>query len=116
MKRLAAYSPWFIEEPTAPDDILGHLEIRKALEPYGIAVATGEQCPNMTIWKQLFKANAIDIAQVDTCRVGGFNEVLAILLMAAKFPWFFKWTDEIDMRCPSYLTAVALDFPNTCRI
>jgi len=84
MKQLAEYKPWFIEEPTSPDDILGHARIRRALEPYGVGVATGEQCQNRVIWKQLFQVGAIDIAQIDACRVGGVNEVLCILLMAKK--------------------------------
>lgn len=85
MKQLAEYNPWFIEEPTSPDDILGHARIRQALKPYGVGVATGEQCQNRVIWKQLFQANAIDIAQIDACRMGGVNEVLAVLLMANKY-------------------------------
>jgi|SRR5579859_5923954 len=90
MKQLAEYKPWFIEEPTSPDDILGHARIRRELEPYGIGVATGEQCQNRVIWKQLFQAGAIDIAQIDACRVGGVNEVLSILLMAKKSPYKFQ--------------------------
>jgi L-galactonate dehydratase len=84
MKQLAEYKPWFIEEPTSPDDIIGHSRIREALKPYGIGVATGEQCQNRVTWKQLFQTNAIDIAQIDACRLGGVNEVLAVLLMAHK--------------------------------
>jgi L-galactonate dehydratase len=84
MKQLAEYKPWFIEEPTSPDDILGHATIRQALAPYGIGVATGEQCQNRVIWKQLFQSDAIDIAQIDACRMGGVNEVLSVLLMANK--------------------------------
>jgi len=91
MKQLAKYKPWFIEEPTSPDDILGHATIRKALKPYGVGVATGEQCQNRVMWKQLFQAEAIDIAQIDACRLGGVNEVLAVLLMAKKlfFPMVY---------------------------
>ena len=85
MKQLAHYKPWFIEEPTSPDDILGHAKIRRELKPYGVGVATGEQCQNRVIWKQLFQAEAIDVAQIDACRVGGVNEVLVILLMAKKW-------------------------------
>ena len=85
VKQLAEYKPWFIEEPTSPDDILGHTEIRRALACYGIKVATGEQCQNRVIWKQLFQARAIDIAQIDACHLGGVNEVLAVLLMAKKY-------------------------------
>jgi L-galactonate dehydratase len=85
MTQLAKYKPWFIEEPTSPDDILGHATIRRALKPYGVGVATGEQCQNRVIWKQLFQADAIDIAQIDACRLGGVNEVLSVLLMAKKY-------------------------------
>jgi len=83
MKSLARYDPWWIEEPTSPDDVLGHAAIARAVAP--IQVATGEACANRVIFKQLFQANAIGVCQVDSCRVGGVNEVLSILLMAAKF-------------------------------
>jgi L-galactonate dehydratase len=85
MKQLAEYKLWFIEEPTSPDDILGHAAIRKALKPYNIGTATGEMCHNRVIFKQLLQAEAIDVCQIDACRLGGVNEVLAVLLMAAKF-------------------------------
>ncbi len=84
MKRFAVYKPWFIEEPTSPDDALGHAEIKKALEPYGIGVATGEHGMNGVFFKQLFQANSITVCQPDACRLGGVNEFLAVLLMAAK--------------------------------
>lgn len=71
-------------EPTSPDDILGHATVRKALYPH-TKVATGEHIQNRVIFKQLFQKHAIDFCQVDACRVGGVNEVLAILLMAKKF-------------------------------
>jgi L-alanine-DL-glutamate epimerase-like enolase superfamily enzyme len=93
MKQLSVYKPWFIEEPTSPDDILGHARIRQELKPYGVGVATGEQCQNRVIWKQLFQANAIDVAQVDACRLGGVNEVLSVLLMACKFAHNLHITD-----------------------
>lgn len=83
MAALAAFSPYWIEEPTSPDDILGHAKIAKAVAP--IKVATGEHCQNRVMFKQLMQANAIEICQIDSCRVGGVNEILAILLMAAKF-------------------------------
>lgn len=83
MQQLAAFHPFWIEEPTSPDDILGHATIARAVAP--IRVATGEHVQNRIIFKQLFQANAIGICQIDACRVGGVNEVLAILLMAAKF-------------------------------
>ncbi len=83
MRALAEVQPWWIEEPTSPDDVLGHREIAKALAP--IKVATGEHVQNRVIFKQLMQLNAISFCQVDACRVGGVNEVLAILLLAAKF-------------------------------
>lgn len=83
MAALAAYKPYWIEEPTSPDDILGHAKIARAIAP--IKVATGEHCQNRVMFKQLMQANAIEICQIDSCRVGGVNEILAILLMAAKF-------------------------------
>ncbi len=83
VKELAQFKPWFIEEPTSPDDILGHAKIAEAVAP--IKVATGEHCQNRVIFKQLLQANAIGICQIDSCRVGGVNEILAILLMAEKF-------------------------------
>jgi len=72
-----------MEEPTSPDDVLGHAAIAKAIAP--IRVATGEHCQNRVIFKQLLQAKAIGFCQVDACRLGGVNEVLAVLLMAAKF-------------------------------
>src|SRR5437867_10637595 len=83
MKALARFDPWWIEEPTSPDDALGHAAIATAIAPIG--VATGEACANRVIFKQLLQAKAIEFCQIDSCRVGGVNEVLSILLMAAKF-------------------------------
>ena len=83
MQHLSAFNPLWIEEPTSPDDILGHAAIARAVAP--VRVATGEHVQNRIIFKQLFQSNAIGICQIDACRVGGVNEVLAILLMAAKF-------------------------------
>ena len=83
MQHLAAFDPLWIEEPTSPDDILGHAAIARAVAP--VRVATGEHVQNRIIFKQLFQSNAIGICQIDACRVGGVNEVLAILLLAAKF-------------------------------
>lgn len=83
MKHLAAFDPWWIEEPTSPDDVLGHAAIAKAIAPIG--VATGEHCQNRVIFKQLMQADAIRFCQLDACRLGGVNEVLAVLLLAAKF-------------------------------
>ncbi len=83
MRALARFDPWWIEEPTSPDDVLGHAAIAKAIAP--IKVATGEMCQNRVVFKQLMQAGALGYCQVDSCRVGGLNEVLAILLLAAKF-------------------------------
>jgi L-fuconate dehydratase len=83
MERLAEFDPYWIEEPTSPDDVLGHAAIAKAVAPVG--VATGEHCQNRIIFKQLFQAQAISFCQLDSCRLGGVNEVIAVLLMAAKF-------------------------------
>jgi L-fuconate dehydratase len=83
MKRLAAFDPYWIEEPTSPDDVLGHAAIRKRL--HDIRVASGEHCPNRVVFKQFFQAEAIDVCQLDCARLGGVNEVLLVLLMAAKF-------------------------------
>ncbi|KAG1470157.1 hypothetical protein G6F56_002846 [Rhizopus delemar] len=84
MQDLLKFKPLFIEEPTSPDDVLGHAAIREALHPH-TAVATGEHIQNRIIFKQLFQAKAIDYCQIDSCRVAGVNEILAILLMAKKF-------------------------------
>ncbi|MFY0679550.1 MAG: L-fuconate dehydratase [Thalassovita sp.] len=83
VKTLAFARPLFIEEPTSPDDIFGHRKIRENVAP--IKVATGEMCQNRIMFKQLIANGAIDIVQIDSCRLGGLNEVLAVQLMAAKF-------------------------------
>ena len=83
MKQLARFDPWWIEEPTSPDDVLGHATIARAIAPIG--VATGEQCQNRVVFKQLMQAGAIRFCQIDSCRLGGVNEVLAVLLLAARF-------------------------------
>jgi L-fuconate dehydratase len=83
MGELAPYLPYWIEEPTSPDDILGHAAVRTALRP--IKVATGEHVANRVVFKQLLEAGAVDIVQIDAARVGGVNENIAILLLAAKF-------------------------------
>jgi L-fuconate dehydratase len=83
MRQLAEFKPHFIEEPTSPDDILGHAEIARAIAP--VRVATGEVCHNRVMFKQLLQAKAIGYCQVDSCRLGGVNEVLAVMLMAKKF-------------------------------
>jgi L-fuconate dehydratase len=83
MRSLAPWDPYWIEEPTSPDDILGHARIRRELFP--IKVATGEHVANRVVFKQLLQADAVDVVQIDAARVGGINENLAILLLAAKF-------------------------------
>jgi len=83
MERLAQFDPYWIEEPTSPDDVLGHAAVARAVAP--IRVATGEHAHNRVIFKQLMQANAIGVCQLDACRLGGVNEVLAVLLLAARF-------------------------------
>ena len=83
MRVLARFDPWWIEEPTSPDDILGHAAIRQRIGPIG--VATGEHAHNRVMFKQFFQAGALDFCQLDPARLGGLNEVLAVVLMAAKF-------------------------------
>ncbi len=83
MELLKEFDPWWIEEPTSPDDVLGHARIARAVAPIG--VATGEHCQNRIVFKQLLQAEAISFCQIDACRLAGVNEVLAVLLMAKKF-------------------------------
>ena len=83
VRELAFAKPWFIEEPTSPDDIEGHRVIREGVHP--VKVATGEMCQNRIIFKQLIMRGAIDVVQIDACRLGGVNEILAVMLMAAKY-------------------------------
>ncbi len=83
VRELAEFDLWWIEEPTSPDDVLGHAAIARAVKPVG--VATGEHCANRVLFKQLLQANAISFCQIDSCRLGGVNENLAVILMAAKF-------------------------------
>ncbi len=82
-KQLSELDPWWMEEPTSPDDILGHARIRREVAP--VRIATGEHCHNAVMFKQMFQAGALDVCQIDSCRVAGVNENVAILLMAAKF-------------------------------
>ncbi|MFF4905329.1 L-fuconate dehydratase [Streptomyces sp. NPDC001260] len=82
-KALAEFDPYWIEEPTSPDDVLGHAAVREAVAP--VKVATGEHVQNRVVFKQLLQAGALDVVQIDAARVGGVNENLAILLLAAKF-------------------------------
>ena len=82
-RMLAEVDPWWMEEPTSPDDILGHARIRREVPQ--VRIATGEHCHNRVMFKQLLQANAIDVCQIDSCRLAGVNENLAVILMAAKF-------------------------------
>ena len=84
VRQLAFAKPWFIEEPTSPDDVAGHRAIRAALAADGVKVATGEMCQNRVMWKQFIAGGAVDVVQIDSCRLGGVNEILAVLLLAAK--------------------------------
>jgi L-fuconate dehydratase len=83
VQRLAAFDPWWIEEPTSPDDVLGHAAIAQAVAP--IRVATGEMCHNRVMFKQFLQAGAMGICQIDSCRLASVNEVLAVLLLAQRF-------------------------------
>ncbi len=83
VRQLAPFKPWFIEEPTSPDDILGHAASARAVAP--TLVATGEHCANRVMFKQFMQAGAMGVCQIDSCRIGGVNEILAVILMAAKF-------------------------------
>jgi L-fuconate dehydratase len=85
VKALAEHRPLWIEEPTSPDDVLGHAAIARALEPLGIGVATGEHCPNRVMFKQMLQARALSYCQIDFCRLAGVNEVVAVLLLADRF-------------------------------
>ncbi|PBC34073.1 Mitochondrial enolase superfamily member [Apis cerana cerana] len=84
MKQLIKFKPTWIEEPTSPDDVLGHVKIANELRPHGIGVATGEMCANRVMFKQLLQAKAIDYCQIDSARIGGINEILSVYLMAKK--------------------------------
>ena len=81
--RLAPFDPWWVEEPTSPDDVLGHATIRRAVAP--VKIATGEHVQNRIVFKQLLQAGSLDVLQIDAARVAGVNENVAILLLAAKF-------------------------------
>ena len=83
MRQLAEFDIAWIEEPTSPDDVLGHAAIRQGITP--VPVSTGEHTQNRVVFKQLLQAGAVDLIQIDAARVGGVNENLAILLLAAKF-------------------------------
>lgn len=82
VNQLASVKPWFIEEPTSPDDIFGHKKIRENIG--AIKVATGEHCHNRIMFKQFIANDAIDIVQIDSCRLASINEILAVYMLAAK--------------------------------
>ncbi|XP_063616547.1 mitochondrial enolase superfamily member 1-like [Cydia splendana] len=84
MKKLAPLKPMWIEEPTSPDDVLGHAAISEALKPYGIGVATGEMCANRVMFKQFLQSGGMQFCQIDSARIGGVNEILSVYLMAEK--------------------------------
>lgn len=82
-REFVEFDPWWLEEPTSPDDVLGHARIRQAVP--GMRIATGEHCHNRVMFKQFFQARGIDVCQIDSCRLAGVNENLAVILLAAKF-------------------------------
>lgn len=82
-RKLAELDLWWMEEPTNPDDILGHARIRKEVSP--VRIATGEHCHNRIMFKQFMQAKAMDVCQIDSCRLAGVNENIAVILLAAKF-------------------------------
>jgi L-fuconate dehydratase len=83
VKALAEFEPHWIEEPTSPDDVLGHAAVRRAVAPIG--VATGEHGMNRVLFKQMLQAEALDYLQLDSARLAGVNEIIAVYLLAAKF-------------------------------
>lgn len=83
MQNLIPFKPWFIEEPTSPDDVFGHKQIRENIGE--VKVATGEHCQNRVLFKQFIANDAIDIVQIDACRLGGLNEILTVCMLAAKY-------------------------------
>lgn len=84
MTKLKKFKITWIEEPTSPDDVLGHAKISQALLPLGIGVATGEMCCNRVLFKQFLKTGAMQYCQIDSARIGGINEILSVYLMAHK--------------------------------
>lgn len=82
-RELQQFDPWWMEEPTSPDDVLGHARIRRELP--GVRIAAGEHCQNRILFKQFMQAHAIDVCQIDSCRLAGVNENIAVILLAARF-------------------------------
>lgn len=85
VKAFAPHDLFFLEEPLNPMDVDGHKEVKEIANTLGLKIASGEQCPNTVIYKQLIKRDAIDICQFDPCRLMGINEALAVMLMAVKY-------------------------------
>lgn len=85
VQQLSEFKPLWIEEPTSPDDVLGNARIARELKKFGIGVASGEMICNRVMFKQFFQANAFEYCQIDSARIGGINEILAVYLMAKKF-------------------------------
>lgn len=83
IRQLQEFDPWFVEEPTCPDDILGHAAIAKAVSP--TRIATGEMCHNRIMFRQFMESGGMQVCQLDSCRLGGVNEVMAVLLLAERF-------------------------------
>lgn len=83
ISQLAEFNPWFVEEPTSPDDVLGHAAIAEAVAP--IRIATGECCQNRVMFKQFMQSGGMQVCQLDSCRLGGVNEVMAVMLLAARY-------------------------------
>jgi len=104
MRELARFDPWWIEEPTSPDDVLGHAAIARAIAPIG--VATGEQCQNRGVFKQLFQAGAIRFCQIDACRLGGVNEVLGGLSVPTQGGWGSASTSSTWLPSTTSVSAV----------
>ena len=122
MTRLAPFDPWWIEEPTSPDDILGHAHIARSIAP--VRVATGEHVHNRVMFKQLLQTDALGFCQVDACRLGGVNEVVAVLLLAAQrrcrcartpaawacASWCSTCPRSTSWRCPGSLDDVVVEY------
>lgn len=81
--QLSQFNPWFVEEPTSPDDAMGQAAIARAVAP--IRIASGECCQNRVMFKQFMQSGGMQVCQLDSCRLGGVNEVLAVMLLAARF-------------------------------
>ncbi len=115
-RELAEFQPWWMEEPTSPDDILGHARIRREVRP--VRIATGEHCQNRIMFKQLMQAGAIDVCQIDSCRLAGVNENLAVILLAAKFGFLFVRTPAASgcaNTCSTYRCSITFVYRDRSR-